>query len=135
MSENVLKKPEQGTKSDKPKSPGILQSVLDGSILQGNKMVSLLPFLFFITFLAIVLIFNTYYAEKQAREIEILRKEVVDYHLKHISVKSELMYLSNQSEIARKLREKGFEESVVPPKIVREQKRRKNIFIKMFSNN
>lgn len=132
MTENVLKSPEQ-EKKGKPKSQGVFQSILDGSILQGNKMISLLPFLFFMTFLAFILIFNTYYAEKKARKIEVYRKEVVELHLNHISVKSELMYLSNQSEIARKLKSKGFEESVVPPRIIKEQKRKRSIFFRTFT--
>lgn len=132
MSENVYKKPENPNNTDKVKAPGVLHGLLDGSILQGNRFVSLLPFLFFITFLAFILIFNTYLAEKKARRIEILRKEVVELHLNYISVKSDLMYLSNQSEISRRLKSKGFVESVVPPRVITEPKERPGFFMRLF---
>ncbi len=134
MSENIYKKP-VNAESKKSKSPGILHGLLDGTILTANRVVSLLPFFFFLTIMAIILIFNTYYAEKKAREIEVLRNEVVELHLKYISVKSDLMYLSNQSEVAKKLKNKGFVESVVPPRIIREQKDNRNFVLKVFTNN
>lgn len=122
MTENTFKKPEKEKKTDKTKGQGVLQGIVDGSVLQANKVISMIPFLFFLTFLAFTVIFNTYLAEKKARKIELIRTEVVELHLKYISVKSELMYLSNQSEVARKLKDEGFVESVVPPVIVRDNK-------------
>jgi hypothetical protein len=111
----------------------LVQSMLDGSILGRESVVSLIPFFFFLTGLAFLLIFNTYYAEKKAREIEITRRQVVELRTRYINTKSELMFLSNQSEIARKLRSQGFVESTEPPRLVYDHTRRRNIFARMFT--
>lgn len=134
MNENVFKKTSKGTQKKK-KVSGNLHGLLDGSILSANKVVALLPFFFFLTLLAILLIFNTYYAEKKAREIEVIRKEVVELHLNYISVKSSLMYLSNQSEVSKRLKDEGFVESVVPPVIIKDSEKENNFFKKVFTNN
>ncbi|MEE4177965.1 MAG: FtsL-like putative cell division protein [Bacteroides sp.] len=93
-----------------------IHNILDGSILTREGMAASLPFFFFLTGLALFLISNTYYAEKKAREVEALRKEIVELRTRHTLTKSELMYLSNQSEIARRLHSRGFVESTVPPR-------------------
>ena len=93
-----------------------IHNMLDGSILTKEGMATSLPFFFFLAGLAFFLISNTYYAEKKAREVETLRKEIVELRTRHTLTKSELMFLSNQSEIARRLQNKGFVESTVPPR-------------------
>ncbi len=100
-------------------------SLLDGSILSGERTENLLPFFFYLGALAIMLIFNTYYAEKKAREIDRMRQEITDLRIRYTSTKFKLMYHSNQSEIARQLSSQGFIESTVPPQnIPAHQKRR-----------
>ena len=93
-----------------------IHNMLDGSILTKEGMASSLPFFFFLAGLALFLISNTYYAEKKARELESLRKEIVELRTRHTLTKSELMYLSNQSEVERRLSSRGFVESTVPPR-------------------
>ncbi len=121
MAENVLKEPEKEKNGHEQKSGGgFFQSLLNGSFLTFEKSPGLLPFLLFFTCLAILLIANTYYAEKKVREIESLRHEVTELRTIYISNKAELMYLSNQSDIARRLAHKDFVESTVPPRILPE---------------
>ncbi len=118
MQENTFKK-EENKKEKKSGKRRMLFGLLDGSFLESNNVLSLMPFLFFLTFMAMIIIFNTYYAEKKARKIETLRTENLELHLKYITIKSELMYISNQSVVASKLEEQGFVESVNPPIIIR----------------
>lgn len=132
MSVNQFRKPK------KEKAPGkrgafsrFLHSVLDGSILGRKNVASQMPFLLFLTALALVLIFNTYYAEKQARQIEKARREVVELRTRYINTKSELMFLTNQSEIARRLKQSGFVESTEPPRLVYPAK--KNLLTRLVS--
>ncbi len=118
MAKNTLIHAENKEKqqaSNRPSS-GFISSILDGTILTKEKVESLLPFLLYSTALAIILIFNTYYAEKKAREVESIRHEIIELRLRYITTKSELMVLSNQSEIARNLKSRGIVESVVPPR-------------------
>ena len=78
-------------------------------------MVKLLPILFFITFLTILYIANIYYAENDIREFNALKKELKELRYEYITSKSNLMRVSKQSEITRRLRGSGVKESVVPP--------------------
>ncbi|TVQ88294.1 MAG: hypothetical protein EA393_09440 [Bacteroidetes bacterium] len=134
MAENTYKKQEKKKKNaekSERKSSGFLRSLLDGSILTNDKSADLMPFLIFLAFLAVMLIANTYYAEKKVRQIERLRNEVTELRTIYISNKAELMYLSNQSEIARRLRDRGFVESTVPPVILESQNDRKSFFLRI----
>jgi hypothetical protein len=113
MAENVLK--EKKEKKETGASVKYLR-FLNGSFLTFDKLPGLLPFLIYITLIAIMLIANTYYAEKKIRQIEGIRNEVTELRTIYISNKSELMLLSNQSDIARRLASRGLVESTVPPR-------------------
>jgi len=93
-------------------------SILNGKILTGTKAINSLPFLLFLTGIAFLLIMNSYYAEKKGRATELLRDELVEMRTRHILTRSELMYLSNQSAIARRVSIMGLYESRVPPMVV-----------------
>jgi hypothetical protein len=138
MAENTFREPqpggESGTKAES-RRPGFLSSVLNGSFLAKDKSAELLPFVFFLAMLAVMLIANTYYAEKKVREIERMRSEVTELRTLYISNKSQLMYLSNQSEIARRLHALGFVESTVPPRLVANEKNRRSFLLRIVSRN
>lgn len=133
---NTLKKPE---KEKAPRKQGkvsrFFSSMLDGTILTREKVEGMLPFFLFLTVLAIFLIFNTYYAEKKARRLENLRTEIVELRVRYITTKSELMYISNQSEVARRLRDRGFVESTVPPRAVVDQRPKQGLLSRLLSGN
>ncbi len=137
MAENTYKKLEKeksGTSNGRGlnKFVGIIRSLLNGSFLTIDRSPGLLPFLFFVAFIAIMLIANTYLAEKKARRVEGYRNEVTELRTIYISYKSELMYLSNQSEIARRLSNQGFVESTVPPRVLHKNNRRSNFLLRIF---
>ncbi|MFO7977898.1 MAG: FtsL-like putative cell division protein [Bacteroidales bacterium] len=135
MSANKYKKQQEGNNGSKKGAlTAFVQSLLDGSILARENVTVLLPFFLYLTGLALLVIFNTYYAEKQARQIEKTRKEVVELRTRYINTKSDLMFLSNQSEIARKLRSQGFIESTEPPRLVEDIDADKNIFYRLFTS-
>lgn len=134
MAENKYKDPvKESNGTDQTKQPGnrVVSSLLNGSFLSLDKSPGLLPFILFLTGLAVLLIANTYYAEKKVRQIEQLRHQVTEQRTIYISNKAELMYLSNQSEIARRLEEKGFVESTVPPRVLVEQKPRRSFLLRI----
>jgi hypothetical protein len=126
MAENILKEPRKSTKGKTTGKSrgGFIRSLFNGSYLTNEKTPGLLNFLLFVSALAVLLIANNYLAEKKVRKIENLRDEVTELRTIYISNKAELMYLSNQSDIARRLKHKGFVESTVPPRIIREDKNR-----------
>jgi hypothetical protein len=93
-----------------------LADVLNGNFLVGENMISLLPYILFMAFLALLYIANGYYAENKIREINNLGNELKELRSEYITTKSELMFKSKQSEVARSLQPFGIKESVVPPK-------------------
>ncbi|MCD4679776.1 MAG: hypothetical protein K8S00_05250 [Bacteroidales bacterium] len=90
-------------------------NILDGTILTSDNSIKLLPFVFYLSFLAVLYIGNTYYAEKTAREIEEIKTELKELRYEHIAAKSELMFQSKQSEVAKNLEVIGLKESTTPP--------------------
>ncbi len=128
MAENSFINKEKNTRPAGGKSwLRFILPALDGTMLSKEGSGRILPFFLFITSLAIVLIFNTYYAEKKARNIEQLRLEITELRVRYITTKSELMLLSNQSEVARRLRDRGFVESTTPPRLINENKGKSKI--------
>ncbi len=93
----------------------ILHSIIDGTILTRSNVIKALPFVLFLAFLAIIHIANTYFAYKHIREINAIRNELKEIRFEYISVKSELINNTKQSEIVRRLDGTGIKESLNPP--------------------
>lgn len=77
--------------------------------------VQYLPKILFVVFLALVYISNTHYADKTTRAIEKARTEVEDMRADFTTLKADVMFASKQSEVARRVKSLGLEESVHPP--------------------
>lgn len=90
--------------------------ILGGTILTKSRIKKLLPFALYIMFLAIIYIANNYYADRNIRQINKLNKEINELRAEYITIKAELMFKSNQTELAKKLEQYGIKESIVPPK-------------------
>ncbi len=87
-----------------------------------NQVVHSMPFILFISTLLIIYIGNSYYAEGLIREIDRTKNDMKEKRAEYISTKSQLMYFSNQSELAKALEVYQIKESIRPPfKIVVQQ--------------
>lgn len=67
--------------------------------LGASLILKNLPYVLFLSFLAIVYIANAHYAEKQIRQIQSLQQEVKDLKREYNSLKSEIMSKSRLSEV------------------------------------
>jgi len=74
-----------------------------------------LPYILFLTILAILYIGNTHLAEKNIREINNLEKELQELRWEYMTTKSDLMYQSKQSEVAKMVATQGLQELIAPP--------------------
>ncbi|HOX83406.1 MAG TPA: FtsL-like putative cell division protein [Chryseolinea sp.] len=74
-----------------------------------------LPKILFAMLLSLLYISNTHYAEKTVREINSIHAEVEDLRADYTTLKSDLMFASKQSEVARKVKALGLKESLRPP--------------------
>jgi hypothetical protein len=77
--------------------------------------VKYLPKILFIMFLGLLYISNTHHAEKTVRKINAIHTEVEDLRADYTTLKSDLMFASKQSEVARKVKAFGLQESLRPP--------------------
>ena len=93
-----------------------LISVVSGNFLTKDKTVKLLPFFLFLSFMAMGYIANGYYAEEKIRKLNSITNELKELRSEYITIKSDLMFVSKQSEVARASESMGIRESVVPPK-------------------
>ncbi|MFP4065291.1 MAG: FtsL-like putative cell division protein [Bacteroidales bacterium] len=110
-------------------------SLLDGSLVTGKSTPSLLPFIFYLSALALFLIFNAYYAERKARQVDQLQQEMTTLRINYVQTKSEYMYLTNRSEISRRLRTRGFIEPNEPPRPVYELDKNKGFIDRILGRN
>ena len=108
------KKIESGSPKIKPISG--FKSLLTGSFLSKDKLVQSLPYIFFLTFLGICYIANGYQAEKIIRRLYKTNNELKELRSEYITTKSDLMYISKQSQLARTTLPLGLKELVSPPK-------------------
>jgi hypothetical protein len=97
------------------KSRKAVQEFLGGDYLNRDRVVRNIPFLFYIAFLAMLYIGNTYYTEKKLKDIERTKNEIKELRFHYIAAKSELMFLGRQSEISKRARTLGLKENITPP--------------------
>jgi hypothetical protein len=115
MSEKVkIKSPKKGIVS-------LVKDFLNGNALTSESLISHLPFLMLLVLLGLFYIANGYMAEDTVRKINKRNNEIKELRSEYISLKSELMYKSKQSELADIMQNRGLdlvEASVPPGKIV-----------------
>ena len=95
----VEKKPKK-----KAKPPMILVRFMDVfGVFKRNEIANAMPFVLFVTFLIILYIGNSYYAERVIRDIEKTKNQLKERRAEYISTMSQLMLESKQSEVAREI--------------------------------
>lgn len=112
--------PKEEIKKSAPKSKSKVArsflNIFSGNFLSKENVIYQLPFILFLTIIGLGYIANGYYAEKSVRDISRLNNELKELKSEFITNKSELMFMSNQSEVARASAVIGLKESVTPPK-------------------
>lgn len=103
------------------KESNILKEIIDGSLLTKDSLVKQLPFILFLILLTFLYIANRYHAEKLARDTARVQKEIRELRSESISIASEYMYLTKQSEIQVLINKKklGLVQNNEPPKVVK----------------
>jgi hypothetical protein len=77
--------------------------------------VQYVPKILFAMVLGLLYIGNTHHAEKTVRTINNIQAEVEDLRADYTTLKSDLMFSSKQSEVARKVKMYDLKESLTPP--------------------
>jgi hypothetical protein len=84
-------------------------------LLNYQSIVKQVPFFLFLTMLAVVYIYNGHYADKVIRNINETGREVKELQYEYKTVKSEVMFRSKQSELAKAVEPLGLKELTVAP--------------------
>ncbi len=111
-SSSIEKPKKQGKKGVLAKG---LSKVFGGSFLSNEKAFEMVPFILFLGVIAIFYIANGYYADDKIREVNRTSNEIKQLRTEYISSKSDLMFVSKQSEIAKRVEKLGLKEPVVAP--------------------
>jgi len=102
--------------SDELKGTSI-RDIFNGSLLTRGIILKNIGFIIWLTFLGFVYIGNSYHAEKVARSINRLQREVKDLRAESITTAAELMFVSRQSVVQQMVKNSRLDlkESVEPP--------------------
>jgi hypothetical protein len=74
-----------------------------------------IPFFLFLASLAVIYIYNGHYADKIVRDINRTNKELKELQYEYKTLKSEVMFRSKQSELAKAVEPFGLKELTQPP--------------------
>ncbi len=86
--------------------------------LNFQSVVRQLPFILFLTILAVMYIYNVHYAEKLMRNISKTEKEVKELKYEFIHIKSEALFQGKQSEIIKAVQPLGLKEMNQAPPVL-----------------
>src|SRR6476660_1769434 len=89
-------------------------------ILGYRWIVKNIPFFLFLAALAVVYIYNGHYADKTIRNINKVQNDLKELQYEYKTLKSEVMFRSKQSELAKAVAPLGLKELVVPPMVIRD---------------
>lgn len=88
--------------------------------LNYQSIVKQVPFIFFLTLLAVVYIYNGHMADKTVRKINATAKEVKELEWEYKSLKSEVMFRSKPSELVKALKPLGLNELNESPYVLKD---------------
>ena len=88
--------------------------------LNYQSIVKQIPFFLFLALLAIIYIYNGHYADNTIRNINRTAREVKELQHEYKTVKSEVMFRSKQSELAKAVEPLGLKELVASPVVLRD---------------
>ncbi len=84
-----------------------LKSIIGGDILQSRFMLHQVVFFMFLVILALIYTGNRYASQQDALLIDSLKIQLQEERYKVLTIESELLNASRQSEIVKKLKENG----------------------------
>ncbi len=131
MAVNTLKNvPREKAEDIKPKGKGrsifsLIETYIRlGGVFEQGLPVRYIPYILFLTTIGIFYIANRNFAEKTAVKLNKLKTEIDDLRTLYITEQAEYMIGSKQSEVAKKVKDLGLNESETPPyKIIVDEKK------------
>lgn len=91
-----------------------------------HSIVNNIPFILFLSLLAIVYIFNGHYSDKLVMKTTAVEKNVKELEFEYKTIKSEVIFRSKPSEIVRAVEPLGLKELTEPPMVIEAEDSTKN---------
>jgi hypothetical protein len=88
------------------------------SLLGYQWIMKNIRFFLFLAALAVIYIYNGHYADKVVRDINRTSKELKELQYEYKTLKSEVMFRSKQSELAKAVEPFGLKELILPPYVL-----------------
>ena len=89
-----------------------------GNLIRYQWMVRNLPFFLFLACLAVIYIYNGHYADRVVRDLGKTGRELQELQYEYKSLKSEVMFRSKQSELAKAVEPFGLKPLSSPPLVL-----------------
>ncbi|HVZ56955.1 MAG TPA: FtsL-like putative cell division protein [Chitinophagaceae bacterium] len=89
-------------------------------LLNYQSVVRQIPFFLFLAFLAVVYIYNGHYADNIIRDISRTSTEVKELQYEYKTVKSEVMFRSQQSQLAKAVEPLGLKPLAAAPVVLQD---------------
>ena len=87
-------------------------------LLQYKWVVKNIPFFLFLAFLAVLYIFNGHFSDKLTRKMSTTEKNIKELQYEFKTVKSEVIFRSKASELAKAVEPLGLKELTEPPVVL-----------------
>lgn len=95
----------------------------NGSATFSRSMVhKLIPFMIYLAVWGVIYIGNRHYAEQLELQINDLQEDLQTYRAEYLTMKSELMFRTKQSQVAKMVDTIGLQELTTPPEKIRLEK-------------
>ena len=112
--ENKIKSESKSKKSGKKR--------LNMDLVNRRNAYKWLPFILYLSLWAVIYIANRHYAEKTELKINDLQKNLKEYRAEYLTIKSELMFKTKQSEVAKMVDSIGLHQLRQPPEKLKVEK-------------
>ena len=89
-------------------------------LLRYQWIVKNIPYFLFLSVLAVLYIYNGHYSDNTVKDINRTSKELKELQYEYKSLKSEVMFRSKQSEMAKAVEPLNLKELVQPPMILKD---------------
>lgn len=114
---------EQKGKKAKRKPSKILSASEYSFYMDRDSLRKLFPMFFLLAGLGLFYIYNAHYAQRIVRKTDAINAEIKELRAEYITIKSELMFQSKQSQVSKQLKHTELKELRNPPyKIIYNEK-------------
>lgn len=92
-------------------------------LLSYKWVVRNIPFFLFLSVLAVLYIYNGHYSDRLIKKISTTEKHIKELEYEYKTIKSEVIFRSKASELARAVEPMGLKELTKPPVVLEEEKK------------